>query len=476
MHLGASMLHLVVRTFLFGVAASLTLLICMTVPGNAEKRIALVIGNSAYRDVAGLPNPANDAAAIAEMFKAAGFDFVDIRENTTLVELRRAVGDFAGIARGADVAVVYFAGHGMEVDGTNYVVPIDAKLKRDFDVEDETLAIDRVLKALEPARRLRLVILDACRDNPFAARMQRTVASRSTGRGLARIEPTVSDTLIAYAAKAGTTADDGIGAHSPFAEALLRHLTTPGLDLRIAFGRVRDDVLKSTGNRQEPFVYGSLGGADVLLNPAGTAAAAAPASPAAVAPPSDDPVQREYTLATQLGTAEAYDTFLARNPTGFFADLVRTQKAKLALAAPQVRQADPRTDSRSAPEVPVAFNDFRGQTFEVTFHQAIHEVSPRNVTWGLVRRYSFDVNSEQEIVTKATLMSDWNGAVRTFERNTPLAGDQFPKWEMNGAVLGVTFRERDWQITKVTLKRDDRSCTATAAIEPIPGRRNYSLN
>src|SRR6476620_6329358 len=157
-----------------------------------------------------------------------------------------------------DVAVVFYAGHGLEVDGTNYLIPTDAKLASDIDVEDEAISLDRVLRVLEPARSLRLVILDACRDNPFVKTMKRTLASRSFGRGLAGVEPAMSNTLIAFAAKAGSTANDGEGAHSPFTTALLKHLTAPGLDLRIAFGKVRDDVFASTGARQEPHVMDRL--------------------------------------------------------------------------------------------------------------------------------------------------------------------------------------------------------------------------
>jgi uncharacterized caspase-like protein len=144
------------------------------------------------------------------------------------------------------------------------------------DVEDETLSLDRVLRTLDQITRLRLVILDACRDNPFTRTMKRTIASRSVGRGLAKVEPTTSDTLIAFAAKAGSTALDGDTKNSPFTTALLRHLTTPGLDLRLAFGQIRDDVLKATSNRQEPFVYGSLGGSAVALVPASEPKVAAP--------------------------------------------------------------------------------------------------------------------------------------------------------------------------------------------------------
>src|ERR1700726_1204142 len=261
----------------FFLAATL-LLVCQ--PALAEKRVALVLGNSAYQNVPQLTNPINDGAVVAATLKAAGFDVVDSRHDLPAAETRRALRDFADRARDADIAVVYYAGHGMEVDGTNYLIPVDAKLERDTDVFDEAFSLDRVLLAIEPAKQLRLVILDACRDNPFAGNMKRTVASRSVGRGLAKIEPASPNTLIAYSAKAGSTAQDGDARNSPFTIALAKHLTTPGLDVRRAFGFVRDDVLKSTGNRQEPFVYGSLGGDDVPLVPApAPAAAAAPKPP-----------------------------------------------------------------------------------------------------------------------------------------------------------------------------------------------------
>jgi tetratricopeptide (TPR) repeat protein len=146
---------------------------------------------------------------------------------------------------------------------TASLIPTDARLGRDFDVEDETISLDRVLRAMDSARRLRLVILDACRDNPFAQSMKRS--SRAIGRGLARVEPTTPDTLVAFAAKAGSTASDGDGANSPFTAALLKHIATPGLDIRLALGRVYDEVMETTRRRQEPFVYGSLGGRTVSI-------------------------------------------------------------------------------------------------------------------------------------------------------------------------------------------------------------------
>jgi len=306
-------------------------------PAFAEKRVALVLGNSTYQNAPPLSNPVNDAALVAAKLKQAGFEVVDSRHDLSALETRRALRDFADSARDADIAVVYYAGHGMEVDGTNYLIPVDAKLERDTDVYDEAFSLDRILLAVEPAKQLRLVILDACRDNPFAKGMQRTVATRSIGRGLAKIEPGSPNTLIAYSAKAGSTAQDGDGSNSPFTIALAKHLTTPGLDIRKALGFVRDDVLKSTGNRQEPFVYGSLGGDDVALVPA-------PAASSQPAPGSQAEARRDYELALQIGNRAALDAFLAQYPDGFYASLAKLQLDRIAteeahLAATEKAQA-----------------------------------------------------------------------------------------------------------------------------------------
>jgi len=306
------------------------LLFCLFAgPAAAEKRVALVIGMSKYQQVPRLINPARDADAMAALFKKAGFDVIDNERDLGIADLRRVIREFSETSRDADISVVYYAGHGIEVDGTNYLVPADARLLSDFDVEDETVSLDRVLKALDPVKRLKLVILDACRDNPFAKTMKRSVASRSIGRGLAKIEPAMSDTLIAFAAKAGAVAGDGEGQNSPFATALVKYIAEPGLDLRLAFGRVRDDVLKTTGNRQEPFVYGSLGGETMALVPQ----IAKPADPEAEA-------RVDYELAAQVGTKEAWDSFLTSHGTGLYANLARAQNNKLTAAQQTRAKAD----------------------------------------------------------------------------------------------------------------------------------------
>jgi hypothetical protein len=291
---------------------------------HAEKRVALVMGNSAYKSAPRLINPANDSRAVSLLLKAAGFDVVEARTDLSIQDMRGALREFSDQAQDAQIALVYYAGHGIEVNGNNYLVPVDARLQRDVDVDDEAIPLDRVLRIIEPASRLRLVILDACRDNPFWAQMRRSVATRSSGRGLARVEPALSDTLIAFAARAGSTAADGKGVHSPFTAALMKYLTEPGLDVRIAFGRVRDDVLKSTSNQQEPFVYGSLGGSVVSLVPTNSSE-----KPGRQPTEPNAHILRDYELAAQVGTREAWDSFLNLHPSGFFADLARQQRLKL---------------------------------------------------------------------------------------------------------------------------------------------------
>jgi uncharacterized caspase-like protein len=293
-------------------------------PALADKRVALVMGNSSYQNVVRLSNPINDSEAMSTTLKGAGFDVVDLKRDLKANEMRRALRDFSDSARSADVAIIYFAGHGIEIDGINYVIPVDAVLERDIDAFDEAIPLDRLLMVIEPAKQLRLIILDACRDNPFNKTMKRTIASRMVGRGLAKVEPTSPNTLIAFAAKAGSTASDGESTNSPFTAALVKYLPRPGLDVRKAFGFARDDVLKATNNKQEPFIYGSLGGDDVALVPAATAPQAGP-NPV-------DPnasVRRDYELAERVGTREAWNFFLSTYADGFYAKLAQAQRNKL---------------------------------------------------------------------------------------------------------------------------------------------------
>ncbi|HKU06086.1 MAG TPA: caspase family protein [Bradyrhizobium sp.] len=224
-----------------------------------ESRVALVIGNSRYQSVAALPNSGNDAGAVARTLRAIGFQTVNLASDTSREVLVNELRKFAEKAESADWALIYYAGHGIEIGGINYLIPVDAKLASDRDVQFEAVALDQVLASVEGARKLKLVVLDACRINPFESKMRRTVATRSVGRGLTRVEPEGA-TLVVFAAKHGQTALDGTGGNSPFAQALVNRLATPDVEINKVFRLVRDDVMEATAGRQEPFTYGSLPG------------------------------------------------------------------------------------------------------------------------------------------------------------------------------------------------------------------------
>jgi tetratricopeptide (TPR) repeat protein len=232
----------------------------------AGRRIALVIGMSAYANVATLRNPVSDARTVADAFRRLGFAEVVEREDLTRAKLEEVLKDFGDKAIDADWAVIYYAGHGVEMNGENYLVPVDAKLARADHVEDETVTLKRVLSKAEAAHKLRMVILDACRSNPFRM-ASANGRSRAIGRGLSPVEP-AGGVLVAFAARGGTIADDGSGEHSPFTQALLANMETPGLDIRIMFSKVRDQVLARTNNAQEPFTYGSLPGEELYFKQA----------------------------------------------------------------------------------------------------------------------------------------------------------------------------------------------------------------
>lgn len=331
-------------------------------PALADKRVALTIGNSAYKSVPALANPVNDATAVTALLKGSGFDVVEARTDLGVAEMRRAISNFSEVAADADVAVVYYAGHGMEVDGSNYMIPVDAMLKRDIDADDEAVPLDRILRVLDPVKRLRLVILDACRDNPFASSMKRTLGTRAVTRGLAKVEPAVSDTLIAYSAKAGSVAADGDGPNSPFTAALLKYVASPGLDVRLAFGKIRDEVMRTTRNRQEPFVYGSLGGSTVSLVPGTEKPSADTVKPV-------DEARLELAFWETIKNEknpQLFQAYLNRYPKGAFADIatimLRQQKTA-ALDSASVAQPDDRVELSD----PALIREVRERLYELNF-------------------------------------------------------------------------------------------------------------
>src|SRR5689334_5490903 len=269
-----------------GVAVLFIASIWLVGPASAQNRVALVIGNGAYEKVPELPNPPRDAADMARALERLGFKVTQVK-NATAQEMRKAVVDFGRSAEGSDMAVVFYAGHGMEVGGENWLIPVSAELRSDADIESEAISLRSVSLQVSKARKLGLVILDACRNNPFAAKMKRSISTRAVTRGLAPTEPT-ENVLIAYAARDGTTASDGDGRNSPFTTALLHHIETPGLEISFLFRRVRDDVMLATKREQQPFVYGSPSKEEIYLNAASVAAQAQPAPVPVPATPAED--------------------------------------------------------------------------------------------------------------------------------------------------------------------------------------------
>ena len=295
-----------------------------------EKRVALVVGNGAYQHAEPLRNPVNDARAMAKVLKDAGFEVI-LRENATRRGFVDALHEFSGKVPPGGVGLFYYAGHGIQVRGVNHLVPIDAALANERDVKYETIDLNDVLGGLDEARaRLSLVILDACRDNPFARRF------RSTSRGLAQTDAP-RGTVIAYATAPGDTAADGDGENGVYTSELLKAIAQPGLKLEEVFKRTIDGVARVTANKQTPWVSSSFRG-DFIFN----AAAAPPPPPppppvAAPAPPPPPPSntleQTAWTTIANSTNPTMFELFLKRFPDGVYADFARARLDELKTAA-----------------------------------------------------------------------------------------------------------------------------------------------
>ena len=290
----------------------------------AEKRVALVIGNSSYEHVPQLANPSNDAADMASVLKSLGFEVIegsDLKQN----EMRETVRRFGEALQGADVGLFFYAGHGMQVQGTNYLVPTDAKLAREGDLDFDAIRLDLVLAQMERETKTSIVLLDACRDNPMAQTLARSMGTRSAniGRGLARIESGVG-TFIAFATQPGNVALDGQGRNSPFTAALVKHLPADATDLSGIMIAVRNEVLASTQGKQVPWEHSSLTG-QFFFKPAALAApSAASAGAAAAAPEAKMITLSRATLKTREGGYSSGRPYLGVQISQVSEDLAKT--------------------------------------------------------------------------------------------------------------------------------------------------------
>ena len=334
---------------------------CLSVAHASDgRRVALVIGNGAYQNAPALPNPARDASAVAEALR--GLDFTVI-EATDLdhPDMLARLDEFATRLEDADVGLFYYAGHGLQVAGDNFLVPVDARLQREAQVRLQTVPLETVLAAMESAVPTRLILLDACRDNPLAQALKRGMtASRSSavGQGLAEVRAG-EGTLVAYATAPGDVASDGRGQHSPFTAALLNHIATPGLEVRQLLTRVRADVVAATGRDQTPWDHSSLL-RDFYFEPAAAEppVAAAPApSPAPGETPSRSPVsfdERQLDLGfwesvRGSDAPEDFAAYLESFPNGVYAVLARRRLAELR-PPPEKAAAEPAEPPPEAPK------------------------------------------------------------------------------------------------------------------------------
>ncbi|MGA2288484.1 caspase family protein [Bradyrhizobium sp.] len=317
------------------VALSLICMLLAAQAAKADKRVAFVVGNGAYRNVAQLPNPPIDAKAMASVLRNVGFDVV---EGTDLARdaMTERLLEFGKKAQGADIAVFFYAGHGIAIGGTNYLLPIDADIKSEMDVKlGAAINIDLTLDQTMSDAKVKLVFLDACRDNPFAAKIKSNSATRSVSvqTGLAEMK-SGEGTLIAFATGPGQTALDGQeGTNSPFTRALIAHITEPGVEIQQAMTEVRAQVNDETNKGQLPWGHTNLIGS-VYLNPVAAPAAnaaAAPSGPAAVATSSGtSDVELEFWRSVkESNKPEELNAYLTTYPNGQFKSLALARIAAL---------------------------------------------------------------------------------------------------------------------------------------------------
>lgn len=323
---------------------------------NAGKRIALVIGNANYANTVALPNTANDAAGMVQALNRLGFDVVS-GVDLTHDDMNQLMKQFARKLVGADVGLLYYAGHGMQVGGRNYLIPVDAALKHEADLEFEAVKVDVIMERMLASTRIKVVILDACRDNPLATQLARSMGplsrSMNVNSGMSRMDTGASGTLVAFATAPGDVALDGEGENSPFTAALLRHIETPGLDIDVMMKRVRGDVARSTSSRQQPWTNSALNG-EFYLRPAASAGMATTDTSAVVANAATSAARNPEPAVSRSGQVSSdtllqldmeawrsadrggqggkadYELYLSNYPNGQFADQARANIARLS--------------------------------------------------------------------------------------------------------------------------------------------------
>jgi hypothetical protein len=343
-------------------ALSVAALLVSADAAKADKRVAFVVGNGAYKNVAPLPNPAVDAKSMAKLLRNVGFDVVE-GANLTRDKMTERLIEFGKKAEGADVALFFYAGHGIAVNGTNYLLPVDADLKSEMDVKlGAAINVDLTLEQTMADAKVKLVFLDACRDNPFAAKIRSAKATRSVSvqSGLAEMK-SGEGTLIAFATGPGQTALDGeVGTNSPFTRALMANIASPGVEIQQAMTKVRAQVNEETNKGQLPWGHTNLIGS-VYLNPVAGAAGQpveAPNTPAIATGPASEVELEFWRSIKDSNKPEELNAYLTNYPNGTFKSLALARIASL--------QDGPSTATRNLTTGidPAVFTDEADQTAE----------------------------------------------------------------------------------------------------------------
>lgn len=322
------------------------------------KRVALVVGNANYEKTGSLSNPANDVLTIAQSAKKAGFDDVIVARDLRMQDFQMKLREFREKATGADLAMVYYAGHGVESRGKNWLIPVDAKLQSSLDLPYEAINLDRILESLEGSS-IGMVVLDACRNNPFGDTWQS--GTRAVKQGLVSVD--ADDILVIYAAAPGQTIEDGSGSNSAFATSLAKRLVQPDLPIQMLGGSIRDDVLSATGGKQRPYVSANITGTPVYLVQSAPKPSATAVS--AVGPATTGNRARLDALswrgALSANSSSAYSAYLTEFPDGLFADLAKDRinalrqpviggRTTRVASAPPVQRLQPAPSPAAAPE------------------------------------------------------------------------------------------------------------------------------
>src|SRR6266436_980432 len=318
----------------------------------AERRVALVIGNAQYAHTPALPNPRNDAQDIADSLRRVGFE-VTLGYDLDQTKFARIIDDFARALEGADVGLFFYAGHGLQINEKNYLVSTEAKLESTFLVPSETIELDAIIRLMESKTGTNLIFLDACRNNPLTDNLKRNRAAinrtATVGRGLARIEPTGRDTLVAFSSAPGQEAADGRGRNSPFTASLVRHMPKPGLEVSVMLKDVTADVRRDTNNAQRPQQLSDMSKAFYFVKAEPVVATAPPpSSPIAPVAPTDpvDPVDVAFwQSAAAANECESIRAYLRRFANGKFVDLARISERRLCKAGLEVAVAPPQRPS-----------------------------------------------------------------------------------------------------------------------------------